>query len=333
MTRARRELVSPETTPYYHCICRCVRRAFICGEDHLTGKNYEHRKHWVPERLRELQAVFLVEICAYAVMSNHYHLVVRLNREKATGLSDEAVAERWGKLFQVPMLVSRYIKGLSDTAAERKAAQTFIEQWRERLADLSWYMRCLNEHLARRANEEDGCTGRVWEGRFKSQALLNEAAVLTCMSYVDLNPVRGGSADAPEESDFTSIQQRIFDRVGKLHRANQPENIALMPLGADSDHHPNRFTFSTQDYFELVDWAGRAVRDDKRGTIAADIPPILERLGLNSREYLRHVASIGAGHDAAVLGNIQRVRRLADRLGRKFIRGVGASKQLYARSA
>ena len=86
MTRARRELVSLDVTPYYHCICRCVRRTFLCGDDSFTGKNYEHRKLWVVERLKELEAVFAVDICAYAVMSNHCHLVLRLNREQAKGV-------------------------------------------------------------------------------------------------------------------------------------------------------------------------------------------------------------------------------------------------------
>jgi len=78
------------------------------------------------------------------------------------------------------------------------------------LKDLSWYMRCLNEKVARMANAEDACTGRFWEGRFKSQALLDEAAVVSCMAYVDLNPIRAGICESLETSAFTSIQERLL---------------------------------------------------------------------------------------------------------------------------
>jgi hypothetical protein len=73
-----------------------------------------------------------------------------------------------------------------------------IEQYRNRLDDLGLFMKCLNVPIARQANKEDGCTGHFWESRFKSQALLSEDALLTCMAYVDLNPFRAGMCNTPE---------------------------------------------------------------------------------------------------------------------------------------
>ena len=100
MTRARNQQIDTAATPYYHCISRCVRRAFLCGEDSLTGKSFEHRKEWVVERLGELGEVFAIDICAFAVMSSHHHTVLRIDEEKAAGLDDAAVMERWGPAVQ-----------------------------------------------------------------------------------------------------------------------------------------------------------------------------------------------------------------------------------------
>ena len=81
MTQARKEIVALDSTEYYHCVSRCVRRAYLCGKDEFSGKNFEHRRQWVVDRLQELTQVFTVNICAYAVMSNHYHIVMKLNRK------------------------------------------------------------------------------------------------------------------------------------------------------------------------------------------------------------------------------------------------------------
>ncbi len=334
MTRARRELVHLETTPYYHCIARCVRRAFLCGQDPFSGKSYEHRKVWVLERLETLAAVFAVDICAYAVMSNHYHVVVRLDHEQARAWSEQDVMDRWERLFSLPALVTHYRAEETVTAPEAEQARALIAEWRERLCDLSWFMRSLNEHLARRANEEDGCKGRFWEGRYKSQALLDEAAVLTCMSYVDLNPVRAGVAQTPEASDFTSIRQRIAEYAGSggnhLHDRHEARGPRLMDLnGTSAGDHPNHISFTFEDYLQLVDWAGRAIREDKRGAIPGHLPPILVRLGLDPEHYLRHVRRGGRGHHVAALGHVNRLREAAEQLGRRFLKGLGQARRLY----
>ena len=168
MTLARREQISLEETPFYQCVARCVRRAFLCGEDSLTGRSYEHRKQWIVDKLKDLAGVFAIDVCAYAVMSNHYHVVLRVDDEQAADWSDEEVIRRWRQLFSGGVLVERLLKGEATTQAERDKVAELAAQWRERLSDISWFMRCLNEQIARQANKEDGCKRRFWEGRFKS---------------------------------------------------------------------------------------------------------------------------------------------------------------------
>jgi hypothetical protein len=194
-------------------------------------------------------------------------------------------------------------------------------------------MRSLNEHLARRANEEDNCTGRFWEGRFKSQALLDEAAVLTCMSYVDLNPVRAGMAKTPEDSDFTSIQQRIRKytrRTAKTNTSTTGPQPTLMPLVKQHrDPHKNAIGFTLRDYLELVDWAGRAIRENKRGAIPEQAPPILQRIGLEPGRYLEHLQGLAATERPTMFGHVEQIRQAANSLGRCFIKGAGEAQRLY----
>lgn len=155
--------------------------------------------------------VFAIDIAAYAVMSNHYHAVLRIDSARAQARSDEQVLQRWTQLFTGPLLVQRYWSPIRAQMgqAELEKVQEMAGTLRARLQDLSWFMRVLNESLARQANAEDACAGRFWEGRFKSQALLDERAALAAMAYVDLNPVRAGMAATPEEPDYTSIQERL----------------------------------------------------------------------------------------------------------------------------
>ena len=153
------------------------------------------------DRLMMLGSIFAIDILAYAVMANHLHLVLALQSERAAAWSAEQVVARFGKLF--PMAKAAYER----MDEEQQAAK--VEQWRGRLSSLSWMMRGLNEHLARKASKEDGCTGRFWQGRFSSEPLLDESGLLACMAYVDLNPVRAGECDRLEDAEWTSIGERL----------------------------------------------------------------------------------------------------------------------------
>ena len=223
MTSPRSTLVSVADTPWYHLVSRCVRRAFLCGHDALSGRSFEHRRGWIAERIQVLSGIFAMDVAAYAVMSNHYHLVLHIDSARAEGWSDEEVLRRWTRLFRGPEPVRRWLAdpGAPRGDGVRLAIQGYVETYRARLQDVSWYMRVLNETIARQANLEDGVTGRFWEGRFKSQALLDEQAVLTAMAYVDLNPIRAGMADTPETSEYTSISERI----ALLRGAHESEEV------------------------------------------------------------------------------------------------------------
>jgi REP element-mobilizing transposase RayT len=317
MPQARKRLISLDDTPYYHCISRCVRRAFLCGRDPVTGFNFEHRRQWIVDRIKLLSSIFAIDLCAYAIMSNHYHIVMRINSEQAKRWSDQEVAERWTRIFSEPLLVKRFLAGKYLSAAEQEYVAGLISTWRIRLLDLSWFMRCLNEPIARIANKEDHCTGRFWEGRFTSQALLDERAVLACMAYVDLNPIRAALAKTPEQSDYTSLQERI------LH----PESHVLRPFAEHADDDVG-IPFGLKDYLELVDWAGREIKYGKKGFISEHQPPILNRLGMDAApilDYLRRTDKQSFG----ALGPVSLLREFAHSMGRRFIKGVSFGRSLF----
>jgi REP element-mobilizing transposase RayT len=282
MATARNRQISLTDTRYYHCISRCVRRAYLCGVDEYTGQCYEHRRKWVEDKLMSLASLFFIDVCAYAVMSNHTHIVVYVDSKKAERVNDRAVAIRWHKAFKGSELTRRFAKGEKLASFEMKIVTDSIAQYRLRLMDISWFMRSLNEYIARKANKEDDCKGRFWEGRFKSQALLDEAALLACMAYVDLNPVRAGIADKPENSDFTSVKKRIIS----IAAGKQPKSLQRFS-GMATQHMVKGLPFELTSYLSLVDATGRCIRPDKIGYIAADLTPLLERLQITPENWLK----------------------------------------------
>ncbi len=205
MPRARKNIISLEDTPYYHTTSRCVRRSFLCGDDPYSGENYDHRKQWVLDRLDLASSTFTISICSFAILSNHYHLVLKIDRKCAQQLTNRQVAKRWKQIYAWPQIVSDWYDGESQSQAVLDQTLQIIGTWRERLYELGWFMRSINESIARSANAEDKCTGHFWDGRYDSRVLLDDQALLTCMAYVDLNPIRAGIAQSLENSQFTSI--------------------------------------------------------------------------------------------------------------------------------
>ena len=308
MTRPRKALISLADTPYYHVTSRCVRRAYLCGVDHYTGQNYEHRRQWVVDRIRLLSSLFAIDVCAYAVMSNHYHLVLKVCPEQLDGLSEEAIMERWCAMFKGPLLIQHYRAGETLMPFERSTVSDIVTVWRQKLASISWFMRCLNQPIARQANLEDKCTGKFWESRFTSQALKSNEALLSCMAYVDLNPVRSGMATRPETSSHTSIRERIraefkFDEAieGQCNSRDLLDfRTSLKPLLPFESNLINEsqkgVPFGFQDYLTLLDWTGRMIRVGKRGYIDSALPPILTRLQITADQWHLNTTQFEAIH-------------------------------------
>lgn len=327
MTMARSRYVQEGKVGVYHCFSRCVRRAFLYGYDTRTGRDFTHRKGWLVNRLRQLAGMFAMEVCAYSVMENHYHTILRTRPDIAEGWSDDEVARRWLKLFPR----NKVLKGRRKLTVEEQIRALvnypeYIATYRKRLSSLSWFMGQLNEYMARAANKEDGVKGRFWESRFESKALLDEAAIASCMVYVDLNPVRAGRAPTAEESDFTSIQERIRE-WGKQRENADSWLCPIEPEGGRWGILP----ITASEYIDLVDKSGRMIQSDKRGAIEADLRPVLERIGVNPQAWTETITEFGDKF-SLVAGLLSNLRRYADQLGRRWFKGVGAARAAFASS-
>jgi REP element-mobilizing transposase RayT len=281
MTTARKQLISVDATSYCHSVSRCVRRGYFCCKDAQTGPVMSIDASGLRKN-SELTDVYCIDICAYAIMSNHYHLVANINKRRATALSQNEVVERWGRAHKLPVLIQRWLNNQVSGRAEQEKCVEIIEAWRERLWSLSWFMKELNFDIACKANQEDNCKGHFWESRFKSQALLDEKALAAAMAYVDLNPIRAGIAATPETSDYTSIKARLL-ALGK----QQPSAPCLHPfIGNPSNSMLDGIPFRLIDYIELVDWTARQFREGK-AQMDAQLPSILQRLDVTQTNCLR----------------------------------------------
>jgi REP element-mobilizing transposase RayT len=337
MTIPRSQQIDLSATSYYHVVSRCVRRAFLCGVDTLTGRNFDHRRGWLVERFRYLTGAFAIDCGGFAIMSNHFHLILRIDGDRAQQWTDDEVIRRWGRVCTTGA-ASRYAQdqALSEDDRAEIAAKTAL--WRQRLHDLSWFMKLLNEHIARRANQEDSCKGHFWESRFKSQALLDERAVLAAMAYVDLNPIRANKAHCLVESDFTSVQERIVLEARAqtpstaLAARTLPYDIAALPaLLAFADNtsgkdatpsDPTTLPCTLANYIELVEWTGQQLREDKRGVLPIEARSVLVDLRLDPDEWLHTVRKVRRDF-AFAIGAIEALQRWRDKFKRRWIKGLG----------
>jgi REP element-mobilizing transposase RayT len=299
MTIARAHLIDPSVTGWYHCVTRCVSRAFLLGEG--AGD----RKLWIDNRVQELAGIFSIAVGGFSVMDNHLHVLVRLDPEVAAAWSDEEVVRRWGRLFPPRDKKRQPLPVSNDWIQWRLKDAAWVAKARERLQSLSWVIKCLKEPLARLANRQDKTRGFFFEGRFKSVAILDEESLLATCAYIDLNPVAAGIAKSPETSKHTSVKERV-DHVkarartedlkaarkgsvaGSKASAGLEKSHWLCPIEdrrrLDSTREGMLEVFSPGSYLLLVDYSGRLFRAGK-ATISRELAEIFERIGTTAETW------------------------------------------------
>ena len=352
-----------------HTVSRCVRRAFLCEEDRYTGISYEHRRDWVRDRIRRLAESFAIEVCGYAVMSNHCHLVLWCRPALADTWPAEEVARRWTHVYHTKDVDEARIAALAKDDAT-------IAKWRARLGSVSWFMRGLNEWISRKANAEDKCTGTFWEGRFRSQLLADDGAVLACMAYVDLNPVRAKMAKSLEESEFTSIFDRLTGYQARQQLAGidgltdptpeQREMLGLAREQASIDAWLCPMSEKSQDdktqdsreedeetgkrdgslasgrhtvldirlesYLELVEWTGRQIAEGNPGMLPDGECGVVATTGMDAAAWVETVMAFGRKF-SPVVGHTSGLRHPVRRRGQSRAGRTTATTSMCEASA
>ena len=359
-TCPRRDIVAEDTVGVFHCYNRCVRQAWLCGADPVTGQNFEHRRQWIVDREQELARLFGIEIGFHCEMANHLHLILRTRPDVVETWSDQDVVRRW-------LCISRLTHHFANTPLEVSEAEVRFELARPkrvtvlrgRLSSISWFMGCLTQYIATRANHEDECKGRFFEGRFKCRNLADERSILICGMYVDLNPIHAGEAMVPEEARYTSAYHRIQGLQQRAQSANadgrcdqSPEASPSMPADgwlceltvvesppADvrqglQSQTPWRASdkgllpISLQNYLSLLDWTGRQLRGNKRGAIPAHLAGILERLGIRPAYFLDSVRHFDKWF-GPVIGGVQHLLAFSARTARGSVKGLDHCEKLF----
>jgi REP element-mobilizing transposase RayT len=230
--KARKHTIDPSVIQVVHVWNRCIRRLALCGLDPVTGVDHEYRRGWSRERLRYLAQIYAIEILTYAVLHNHTHIVVRSRPDIARQWTPQMVAQRWLMLTPTKDAAGNIIEPSAKQVQAITDDPELVEKLRLQLSDISWLMRSYSQHIAFRANREDRELGHFWQDRYKAFVLVDQAAILRCMMYVDLNLIRAGLANSIQDSDYTGAKDRLDDL--RIHVATNDENQITLQFSSNS---------------------------------------------------------------------------------------------------
>ncbi len=256
---------------------------------------------------------FAIDIVSFAVMSNHFHVILRNRPDLVKAYSDEEVIRRWWMICPLhrradgsPTEIDQMY--LTSQLKDRDR----LEELRGRLSSISWLLRLWTYKLARRANLESGTRGHFWEGRFNSRRLEDELALLVCMGYVELNPLRARMCASLECSEYTSVYLRIQAMSGEsvneadgahgdvyfadawLAPLHLPQDDRLgpcaVPCGGPRASDKGVLPLALDEYLDLLNWTANCLTEDTRMEVVPDVlEPVWERLGFVDHNWLETV--------------------------------------------
>lgn len=251
----RSQVIDRQAVGLYHCWNQFVRQLRLAGFDPVTGLDYSGRKVWFVDRLELLARIFLVDMVGHSIESTHFHVILRNRPDLAGAISDREVVRRWRALCPLEKNEDGSPRELTDEELEREVGNgKRVAEWRDRLSDISWFMKVLCEVIARRANLEDRVSGAFFARRFDCKRLKDEAAVLACLVYVELNEIRAGLADRPETSRFSSIWKRLQARQRRRSRQEARAAWAATAALDERQASPAAPAGPAPDTFEVPEW-------------------------------------------------------------------------------
>jgi REP element-mobilizing transposase RayT len=306
----------------YHVITRCARRTFLFGD----GR--EHRRGWLSESLSETIQHFGIDLVTYAIMSNHVHMVVRLRPERVDEWSPLEAARHALSVFPARSGWQNEALSMTATLVEGYSAhRAWLKQQCERLKSLSWFMRVVKQSIWRRAKAEDECRGHFWESRFHHVALLDEAAVIACMVYVDLNPIRAGMAKTIAKSDYTGGRGRLLlhDQAGDGAWGEGEKSLAQRMVSLRSVAPVHVVTGEEQTswlngpgYLQVLDATIAAISGAPKNTWHAHLMNACSHLAFDLDRW-RAVMGEGGKFGGTALGSAATRQRLAHHVRREWI--------------
>ena len=313
MGQSRASQISTKDTPYYHITSHVVRNNLLCGINSINNIDYGSRKQWVIDRIKFLSSFFAIDVAGYSIEVDEYHMVIYINEAITKSWSIDEVYDHWSAIYNPKPILKRWKNKELIEASEIQMALTMLEECRNKLSNISLFMQNLNQYIARRANKEDGCKGHFWEGRFKSYALLDETALVTCMSHLDLNHVIEKEPDLVEEPEFRSIYERTHGYLNKNENfIKKSEEIKplISFLGNDATTHISKnkiiqtdepvINIKLNDYLELLDWTNKIQQDEEIICIETEKPGLLIELGFSVEDWIELANDFGNEFKCAV---------------------------------